>query len=84
MATKNNVEIDDLPLEGIELPFVAYPALLAILPGANFWAVMFFIMLITVGIDSMFASVDTNCTIIYNLWRHCRIFPTQGFVTICY
>ena len=52
------ISIADLAISGIELPFVAYPAMLAMLPGSNLWAIVFFIMLITVGIDSIFATFD--------------------------
>jgi SNF family Na+-dependent transporter len=46
------VPIDDLPLKGTDLAFITYPSALASLPFPNFWAVLFFIMLITLGIDS--------------------------------
>ena len=59
MAYANDISISDIPISGLELAFVAYPALLTQLPGASFWAVLFFIMLVTVGIDSMFAGADT-------------------------
>ena len=53
-----DISIEDLAISGIELPFVAYPAMLAMLPGSNLWAILFFVMLVTVGIDSIFATFD--------------------------
>ena len=53
-----DLSIEDLAISGIELPFVAYPAMLAMLPGSNLWAILFFVMLVTVGIDSIFATFD--------------------------
>jgi SNF family Na+-dependent transporter len=53
-----NLKIEDIPIEGITLAFVAYPALLTQLPGSNLWSILFFLMLITVGLDSVFGSVD--------------------------
>ena len=47
-----------MAISGIELPFVAYPAMLAMLPGSNLWSILFFLMLVTVGIDSIFATFD--------------------------
>ena len=38
---------------GPGLAFVAYPEGLSHMPGAPFWSVMFFFMLITLGLDSM-------------------------------
>lgn len=69
MAYKFDIEIDDIPIEGLQLAFVAYPALLTQLPGSNFWAVLFFIMLVTVGIDSLFGNVDTVITVSYGLLK---------------
>lgn len=84
MSHVNNISIDDIPISGLELAFVAYPALLTQLPGANFWAVMFFIMLVTVGIDSMFAGADTMCTLLYGIWHKYDFIPSQACVTIWY
>lgn len=52
------IEIDDIEIEGIELAFVAYPAMLSMLPGSNIWAILFFIMLVIIGIDTIFATFD--------------------------
>lgn len=52
------ISIDEMEIEGIELAFVAYPAMLSMLPGSNIWAVIFFVMLIIIGIDSIFATFD--------------------------
>lgn len=52
------ISIDEIEIEGIELAFVAYPAMLSMLPGSNIWAIIFFVMLIVIGIDSIFATFD--------------------------
>lgn len=39
-------------LKGAGLVFVIYPEALNILPGSTFWAIIFFFMLITLGLDS--------------------------------
>lgn len=40
------------PRPGAGLVFVIYPEAIATLPGSSVWAVIFFIMLFTLGIDS--------------------------------
>ncbi len=47
-----NVPIDDLPLKGTDLAFITYPSAISMLPYPNIWAILFFFMLITLGIDS--------------------------------
>jgi len=42
----------------MDLAFVAYPGLLATMGGANFWSVIFFLMLVTLGVDSVFGNFD--------------------------
>ena len=37
---------------GPGLVFIVYPEGIATLPGAPFWAVIFFLMLLTLGLDS--------------------------------
>lgn len=43
---------------GPGLGFIAYPEALSLLPLPNFWSVLFFIMLLTVALDSMVS----NCS----------------------
>ncbi len=48
----SNIPIDDLPLKGTDLAFITYPSVISLLPWPNVWAIIFFLMLITLGIDS--------------------------------
>ncbi|WAR07894.1 SC6A9-like protein [Mya arenaria] len=52
LAKETGVSIDDLPFSGASLAFIAYPEALSRLPLPNLWAVLFFITLILVGIDT--------------------------------
>lgn len=56
MAHKVNVEVKDVAAEGPGLVFVVYPEAIATMPAGPVWAVIFFLMLLTLGLDS---SVNT-------------------------
>jgi len=53
-----NVPIDKVSASGTDLAFVAYPGLINLLPGANFWAVIFYAMFVSLGVDSAFGYID--------------------------
>ena len=50
------VPINEISDGGLDLAFIAYPGLLTMLTWPNFWSVVFFLMLITIGIDSIFGA----------------------------
>lgn len=52
MAKNLGIEIDKVASEGYSLVFEVYPEALTTLPFARFWSILFFIMLLTLGIDS--------------------------------
>jgi len=53
-----DMPIDKVSTSGLDLAFVAYPGMLNLLAGSNFWALLFFLMLLTLGIDSVFGFFD--------------------------
>lgn len=52
MAQKHNVPIRDVATDGPGLIFIIYPEAIATLPLSSAWAAVFFLMLLTLGIDS--------------------------------
>lgn len=59
LATQSGVDVSEAISSGPGLAFIAYPEAVAHLPGAPFWAVLFFIMLIFVGLDTQFVTLET-------------------------
>jgi SNF family Na+-dependent transporter len=58
VAVVKKIPINLVATSGPTLFFVAFPSLLGLLPGANFWSVIFFIMAVCLGIDSVFGFFD--------------------------
>lgn len=58
MAHTAGRPIQEVATEGPGLVFIVYPAAIATMPGSIFWALIFFMMLLTLGLDS---SVIKRC-----------------------
>ena len=52
MAHASGRPVGEVATEGPGLVFIVYPAAIATMPGAVFWALIFFMMLLTLGLDS--------------------------------
>jgi len=87
LSTKLEVPIETVAEKGQGLAFVVYPTALAYLPGAWIWAVLFFIMLFFLGLDSEFALLETALTAIYDGYpklRNHKVKITALACSICY
>jgi len=77
MAKQIGLNVQDVATSGTGLAFVAYPDLVTKLPLPTLWAILFFLMLFTLGLDSQFAIVETLLTGVldYNpRWRSKKVF----------
>ncbi|XP_063102375.1 sodium- and chloride-dependent neutral and basic amino acid transporter B(0+) isoform X2 [Cavia porcellus] len=82
MAHVSGQEVSQVVKSGFDLAFIAYPEALAQIPGGPFWSVLFFLMLLTLGLDSQFAAIETITTTIQDLFpkamKKMRIIITSG------
>ncbi|CAG5121015.1 unnamed protein product, partial [Candidula unifasciata] len=62
MSLRTQKDIDKVATEGPGLVFVVYPEAIATLPGSMFWAVLFFFMLLALGLDSAFGGLESPLT----------------------
>ncbi|XP_048253286.1 sodium- and chloride-dependent glycine transporter 2-like [Haliotis rufescens] len=60
MAHQAQIPISEVVSSGSGLGFIIYPEAIAQLPVSQLWAVLFFIMLFMMGIDSMFGLTETT------------------------
>ncbi|KAL1140832.1 hypothetical protein AAG570_000760 [Ranatra chinensis] len=62
MAHVQNKTVDKVGLEGPGLVFIVYPEAIATMTGSVFWSIIFFLMLITLGLDSTFGGLEAMIT----------------------
>ena len=55
-------QVEDVGMEGEGLVFIVYSDAIASMPGSFFWAILFFFMLITLGLDSTFGGLEAMIT----------------------
>uniref|UniRef100_A0A5S6QXS4 Transporter n=1 Tax=Trichuris muris TaxID=70415 RepID=A0A5S6QXS4_TRIMR len=58
MAHEQSKPIDQVALSGPGLLFLAYPSGILTLPWTSFWSALFFLMVILIGIDSQFCTME--------------------------
>ncbi|GCB67228.1 sodium- and chloride-dependent neutral and basic amino acid transporter B(0+)-like [Scyliorhinus torazame] len=84
MAHVQDKHVSEIAQSGFGLAFIVYPEALAQLPWATVLSFLFFFMLLTLGLDSQFATLETFMTILLdqfpNFLRSKRFYLT---VTVC-
>ncbi len=72
MSQTQGVPISEVATDGVGLAFVVYPNAINMLPGgpvvAGFFGIVFFLTLLTLGIDSAFSLVEPNVAAIVDKW----------------
>jgi len=73
MATQNGVEVSDLAKKDpITISFVVFPKALSMMPAAPVFALAFFVMLVTLAVDSAFSLVEAASTVVHDRYPHVR------------
>ncbi|OAF70941.1 hypothetical protein A3Q56_01280 [Intoshia linei] len=83
LAFKKGVSVDNIVDSGLNLAFIVYPEALTHLPYPPVWSILFFLMLITLGLDSEFALVETIGTSFMDQWKILRKQKTLVYGIIC-
>jgi NSS family neurotransmitter:Na+ symporter len=68
---------------GTGLAFIAFPAAITKLGVPNFWAILLFITLFTLGVDSAFSMVEAASTVIYDTGIGKRVNRMVIALSIC-
>ncbi|XP_071081857.1 sodium- and chloride-dependent glycine transporter 1-like [Haliotis cracherodii] len=83
MAGKLGVDIKDVATDGAGLAFTVYPEAVSSLPPSTLWSILFFFMLITLGLDSQFAMLETVLTGCLDQFPALRPKKTWVILGIC-
>lgn len=68
---------------GSGLAFIAYPEIVTRLPLPQLWSFLFFFMLLTLGLDSQFASLENIQTAITDVWPQTRRYKVVVSASLC-
>ncbi|XP_063607514.1 sodium- and chloride-dependent betaine transporter-like, partial [Penaeus indicus] len=66
LAQELGVEVKDVASSGSGLAFIVYPAAVSLLPLPQLWSVLFFVMLINIGLASQLTMVETVTTTLFD------------------
>ncbi|KAL7845873.1 hypothetical protein AOLI_G00240650 [Acnodon oligacanthus] len=68
MAQEQNVHISEIAQSGPGLAFIAFPRAVSMMPFPQLWAVSFFLMIIMLGLDTQFVSLEALMTSLSDLY----------------
>ncbi|XP_036416004.1 sodium- and chloride-dependent neutral and basic amino acid transporter B(0+) [Colossoma macropomum] len=81
MAHVYGKPVSEVAQAGFGLAFIAYPDALSKLPISPLWSILFFFMLITLGLDSQFAGIEVITTCLQDAYPK-FLKAKRGLITV--
>eukprot|EP00794_Sanderia_malayensis_P003630 gene3630-4144_t len=82
MSHQLQIDVEKVVSSGPGLAFMVYPEGIAQMPISSLWAILFFFMLFTLGLDSSFACIECIITSIIDQWPQ-RLRKRKEIVILC-
>nr|CAB3266320.1 sodium- and chloride-dependent glycine transporter 2 [Phallusia mammillata] len=82
MAHVLGTDVKEVAAEGPGLAFVIYPEAISKMPLAPFWSILFFLMLLTLGLGTMFATLETIVTSLTDAFP-AQLRHRKSLLTLC-
>lgn len=72
LSNSMNIPIESVVSSGPGLAFITYPEAVLLMPLPQLWAILFFLMMLILGLGSQFGGIQMISTSIIDQWPHLR------------
>ncbi|CRL02312.1 CLUMA_CG015093, isoform A [Clunio marinus] len=83
LANTMNVSVQDVTSSGPGLTFITYPEAILLMPLPQLWAILFFFMMLILGLGSQFGSIQMLSSSIVDQWPHLREHEWRATAGVC-
>jgi len=83
IATQLNRKIGQVVQSGTGLAFIAYPEALSRMPFSWLWSILFFIMMMTLGMSTQFCFAECICTALSDQFPPLRRHRAKTVISVC-